>query len=458
MRGRHSVCASQGRCSHLFRSSSDGQTAGALLCACSHHSPVRFVRKVDRTAASTREEALAVLCAPYTRCATLGGTSMLIEPYTTAVRPHPQLVSGAALCPDPASSADALTLFTPWIGGAATAAAGSPYAAAAVPAVVPQQPQQQTTALFRAATVPLHTLRTALLQQQMMTKVDLPPQTPLEMKVNWATSPSNTPKQDTSKHHHIFVGDLSPEIETAQLREAFAVFGEISDCRVVRDPQTLKSKGYGFVSFVKKADAENAINVMNGQWLGSRAIRTNWATRKPPANRSQSDSIAKLLTFDEVYNQSSPTNCTVYCGGIAQGLTDELMQKTFSAFGQIQEVRVFKDKGYAFIRFGTKESATHAIVSTHNTEINGQTVKCSWGKEAGDPNNQQQQQDNHEAFQSIAAQYTYPYQQMGYWYPQGYPQMQAGQFMQGMQYPYGQYYGQGFGSEKTSDSQEILFP
>ncbi|XP_071042540.1 nucleolysin TIAR isoform X7 [Parasteatoda tepidariorum] len=279
-----------------------------------------------------------------------------------------------------------------------------------------------------------------------------------EMKVNWATSPSNTPKQDTSKHHHIFVGDLSPEIETAQLREAFAVFGEISDCRVVRDPQTLKSKGYGFVSFVKKADAENAINVMNGQWLGSRAIRTNWATRKPPANRSQSDSIAKLLTFDEVYNQSSPTNCTVYCGGIAQGLTDELMQKTFSAFGQIQEVRVFKDKGYAFIRFGTKESATHAIVSTHNTEINGQTVKCSWGKEAGDPNNQQQQQDNHEAFQSIAAQYTYPYQQMGYWYPQGYPQMQAGQFMQGMQYPYGQYYGQGFGSEKTSDSQEILFP
>uniref|UniRef100_A0A2L2Y0Q8 Putative rox8 n=3 Tax=Parasteatoda tepidariorum TaxID=114398 RepID=A0A2L2Y0Q8_PARTP len=266
-----------------------------------------------------------------------------------------------------------------------------------------------------------------------------------EMKVNWATSPSNTPKQDTSKHHHIFVGDLSPEIETAQLREAFAVFGEISDCRVVRDPQTLKSKGYGFVSFVKKADAENAINVMNGQWLGSRAIRTNWATRKPPANRSQSDSIAKLLTFDEVYNQSSPTNCTVYCGGIAQGLTDELMQKTFSAFGQIQEVRVFKDKGYAFIRFGTKESATHAIVSTHNTEINGQTVKCSWGKEAGDPNNQQQQQDNHEAFQSIAAQYTYPYQQMGYWYPQGYPQMQAGQFMQGMQYPYGQYYGQGFG-------------
>ncbi|XP_077499887.1 TIA1 cytotoxic granule associated RNA binding protein Rox8 isoform X1 [Amblyomma americanum] len=286
-----------------------------------------------------------------------------------------------------------------------------------------------------------------------------------EMKVNWATSPGNTPKLDTSKHHHIFVGDLSPEIETTQLRDAFAPFGDISDCRVVRDPQTLKSKGYGFVSFVKKADAENAIGTMNGQWLGSRAIRTNWATRKPPANRTQAEvdvtTSTKPLTFDEVYNQSSPTNCTVYCGGITQGLSEELMQKTFSSYGAIQEIRVFKDKGYAFIRFGTKEAATHAIVATHNSDVNGQTVKCSWGKEATDPNNQQQpqvspgelskhpswpEQRNRSSPGNLATQYSYPYQQMGYWYPQaGYPQVQ-GQFMQGVQYPYGQYYGQGFGS------------
>ncbi|KAH7982043.1 hypothetical protein HPB52_002692 [Rhipicephalus sanguineus] len=43
-------------------------------------------------------------------------------------------------------------------------------------------------------------------------------------------------------------------------------------------------------------------------------------------------------------------------------------------------------------RFGTKEAATHAIVATHNSDVNGQTVKCSWGKEATDPNNQQQPQ------------------------------------------------------------------
>lgn len=99
----------------------------------------------------------------------------------------------------------------------------------------------------------------------------------------------------------------------------------------------------------------------------------------------------KPLTFDEVYNQSSPTNCTVYCGGVggnlAGELTEDILQKKFAPFGTIQEIRVFKDKGYAFIRFSTKEAATHAIVAIHNTEINNQTVKCSWGKESGDPNN-----------------------------------------------------------------------
>ncbi|GLV39623.1 Rox8 [Carabus blaptoides fortunei] len=273
-----------------------------------------------------------------------------------------------------------------------------------------------------------------------------------EMKVNWATSPGNQPKQDTSNHHHIFVGDLSPEIETQTLREAFAPFGEISNCRIVRDPQTLKSKGYAFVSFVKKAEAENAIAAMNGQWLGSRSIRTNWSTRKPPPPRSDRPSrgAGKQPTFEEVYNQSSPTNCTVYCGGFTNGISEELMQKTFSPFGLIQDIRVFKDKGYAFIRFATKDAATHAIESTHNTEINGQTVKCFWGKESGgvgaDPSAGITQQGVvTPSAQQPGQQYSYGYQQqMGYWYPQGYPaQMQTTGYMQAgypaagyQQYPY----------------------
>lgn len=40
------------------------------------------------------------------------------------------------------------------------------------------------------------------------------------------------------------------------------------------------SKGYGFVSFPKRDEAERAIEQMNGQWLGRRTIRTNWVCKK----------------------------------------------------------------------------------------------------------------------------------------------------------------------------------
>lgn len=59
---------------------------------------------------------------------------------------------------------------------------------------------------------------------------------------------------------------------------------------------------------------------------------------------------SKPLSYDEVFGQSSSTNCTVYCGNLAQGTTEEALQKIFGPYGQIQEIRVFKDKGYAFIR------------------------------------------------------------------------------------------------------------
>jgi len=216
-----------------------------------------------------------------------------------------------------------------------------------------------------------------------------------ELKVNWACSSGSVlgQKMDTSQHFHIFVGDLSPEIETDTLRNAFAPFGDISDCRVVKDIATNKSKGYGFVSFVRKPDAQMAIEQMNGQWLGSRSIRTNWATRKPQAPFTSETSNGspgsapkpfagrnKTLNYDEMYNQSSASNFTVYVGGVTEG-DEASIKEAFNSYGKIEEIRYFRDKGYAFVRFDNKDSACSAIVGLHGKLIAGQPVKCSWGKE-----------------------------------------------------------------------------
>lgn len=78
----------------------------------------------------------------------------------------------------------------------------------------------------------------------------------------------------------VFVGDLAPEITDEVLFKAFEMFGSLATARVKWDPDTGKSRGFGFLSFRDKTDAEQAIASMNGEWLGSKVVRVNWASSR----------------------------------------------------------------------------------------------------------------------------------------------------------------------------------
>ena len=66
---------------------------------------------------------------------------------------------------------------------------------------------------------------------------------------------------------------MAHEVTTLELKKHFDKFGEVSEARVVRDSQTNRSKGYGFVAFVNKQHAEQAIKEMNKAVLAGREIR-----------------------------------------------------------------------------------------------------------------------------------------------------------------------------------------
>jgi nucleolysin TIA-1/TIAR len=69
-----------------------------------------------------------------------------------------------------------------------------------------------------------------------------------EIRVNWAYQGQQS-KEDTQSHYHVFVGDLSPEVNDEVLSKAFATFGSLSEARVMWDMNSGKSRGYGFLSF-----------------------------------------------------------------------------------------------------------------------------------------------------------------------------------------------------------------
>ena len=100
--------------------------------------------------------------------------------------------------------------------------------------------------------------------------------------------------QDTSNHFHIFVGDLSNEVNDEVLLQAFSAFGSVSEARVMWDMKTGRSRGYGFVAFRDRGDAEKALSSMDGEWLGSRAIRCNWANQKGQPSISQQQAMSSM--------------------------------------------------------------------------------------------------------------------------------------------------------------------
>jgi RNA recognition motif-containing protein len=75
----------------------------------------------------------------------------------------------------------------------------------------------------------------------------------------------------------LYVGNLAYSVRDESLQDAFSQFGTVTSAKVMMDRDTGRSKGFGFVEMGSDAEAQAAINGMNGQALEGRAIVVNEA-------------------------------------------------------------------------------------------------------------------------------------------------------------------------------------
>jgi RNA recognition motif-containing protein len=75
----------------------------------------------------------------------------------------------------------------------------------------------------------------------------------------------------------LYVGNLAYSVRDESLQQAFSQFGTVLSAKVMMDRETGRSKGFGFVEMGTDAEAQAAINGMNGQALEGRAIVVNEA-------------------------------------------------------------------------------------------------------------------------------------------------------------------------------------
>jgi RNA recognition motif-containing protein len=76
---------------------------------------------------------------------------------------------------------------------------------------------------------------------------------------------------------NIYVGNLSYEATEEDLQQAFEAFGQVESVRIIKDKYSGQSKGFGFVEMPAKAEAESAIEGLNGKELKGRTLNVNEA-------------------------------------------------------------------------------------------------------------------------------------------------------------------------------------
>ena len=75
----------------------------------------------------------------------------------------------------------------------------------------------------------------------------------------------------------LYVGNLAYSVRDQDLQDAFSEYGAVASAKVMMDRETGRSKGFGFVEMSNDAEAQAAINGLNGQPVAGRAIVVNEA-------------------------------------------------------------------------------------------------------------------------------------------------------------------------------------
>lgn len=157
----------------------------------------------------------------------------------------------------------------------------------------------------------------------------------------------------------LFIGGLSFETTDDSLREHFEKWGTLTDCVVMRDPQTKRSRGFGFVTYscVEEVDAA----------MSARPHKVDGRVVEPKRAVSREDSVkpGAHLTVKKIF-----------VGGIKEDTEEYNLRDYFEKYGKIETIEVMEDRqsgkkrGFAFVTFDDHDTVDKIVVQKYHT-ING---------------------------------------------------------------------------------------
>jgi len=227
-------------------------------------------------------------------------------------------------------------------------------------------------------------------------------------KLNWASGGglADRSRTDPGPEYSIFVGDLGPEVNEYALMSLFQnKYPSTKSAKIMSDPITGVSRGYGFVRFSNEADQQSALQEMQGVYAGNRPMRISTATPKnkggaagphgpmmppgpgpigamypPPMGPPPMAGYYAAAAPQPMNQFTDPNNTTVFVGGLSGYVTEDELRSFFQGFGEITYVKIPPGKGCGFVQFVQRHAAEMAINQMQGYPIGNSRVRLSWGR------------------------------------------------------------------------------
>jgi len=85
----------------------------------------------------------------------------------------------------------------------------------------------------------------------------------------------------------IYVGNLSREVTEEELRKEFMAFGQVKSVVIIKDRDSGRLRGFGFVNMPSKSESQAAITGLNGKSLKGKTLTVNEARPRPDREKKE---------------------------------------------------------------------------------------------------------------------------------------------------------------------------